>query len=50
VCGLDFECNFDLCTLESNPIFSNWGVSILSATVPTTDWYGSAWDNFGGAP
>jgi hypothetical protein len=50
VCGLDFECSFNLCTLESNPIFSTWGVSILSATVPTTDWYGSAWDTFGGAP
>jgi hypothetical protein len=51
-CGLDFECNlFDLqCTLTSNPFSSTYGVIPTYASVPSTDYFGAAWDAFGGAP
>jgi hypothetical protein len=37
VCGIDFACGFGICELDSDPLGARWGVSIVSATVPTTD-------------
>jgi hypothetical protein len=51
-CGFDYECNlFDYaCTLTSDPFLATYGVYITYASVPSTDYYGAAWDVFGGAP
>ena len=49
MCSGDFACDYILqsCTLGYG---TTWGISIDDVTVSPTNYLGSAWDAFGGAP